>query len=135
MPRSEASRASSLRNFENPLVPADTPVAPPPRRAADAGPEIEADFDQIQLMFRDYRTLAGGNPVGTNAEIMKTIMGDNPKSARLGPPEGQKINEKGELIDHWGVPYFFHQLTRDVMEIRSAGPDRRLWNEDDIVGE
>ena len=93
------------------------------------------DFDQIHLMLRDFRTLTRANPVGTNAEIMKSIMGDNPKGARLGPPEGQKLNEHGELVDRWGTPYFFHQLTSDVMEIRSAGPDRRMWNEDDIVGD
>jgi len=85
-------------------------------------------------MFRDYRTITGENPVGTNAEIMKSVMGGNPKGAMLGPPEGQLVNENGELIDRWGTPYFFHQLTKDLMEIHSAGPDRRMWTDDDIVG-
>ena len=91
------------------------------------------DFDKISLMLRDYRTLAGENPVGTNAEIMKAIMGGNPKGARLGPPEGQSLSDKGELIDRWGTPYFFHQLGKDQMEIHSAGPDRRMGTEDDLI--
>jgi hypothetical protein len=91
------------------------------------------ELDQVNLMIRDYRTLTGGNPVGTNAEIMAALMGQNPKQAKLGPPEGAKLNEKGELIDRWGTPYFFHQLARDHMEIRSAGPDRVLWTVDDPV--
>ena len=66
--------------------------------------------------------------MGTNAEIMKAIMGGNPKGAQLGPPEGQTLNGNGELIDRWGTPYFFHQLSKDLMEIRSAGPDRRMGN-------
>lgn len=84
-------------------------------------------------MLRDYRTLTSENPVGTNAEIMQAIMGGNPKGARLGPPEGQSLDDKGELIDRWGTPYFFHQLGKDQMEIRSAGPDRRMGTEDDLI--
>jgi hypothetical protein len=133
-PRTETSRAASRRDVANPLVSSYPASTPPPRRAADAPPEIAADFDKVSLMLRDYRTLTGENPVGTNAEIMKTIMGGNPKGAQLGPPEGQHLNDNGELIDHWGTPYFFHQLSKDLMEIHSAGPDRRLGNEDDLIG-
>lgn len=134
-PRIDESRSASRPGFEYPLVISDPSDTHQYRRARDAGPEIEADFDKIHLMLRDYRTLAGENPVGTNAEIMKSVMGDNPKGARLGPPEGGTINEKGELIDRWGKPYFFHQLSKDLMEIHSAGPDGRMGNEDDIVGD
>ncbi|MES2474399.1 MAG: hypothetical protein V4640_01370 [Verrucomicrobiota bacterium] len=91
------------------------------------------DFDKISAMLRDYRTLFGENPVGTNAEIMTAIMGKNSKGAMLGPPEGQSLNEEQELLDRWGTPVFFHQLTADLMELRSAGPDRTLWTADDIV--
>ncbi len=134
-PRTEASRAASRRDLENPLVSSYPPSTPPPRKAVDSDPEIAADFDKVSLMLRDYRTLAGENPVGTNAEIMKSIMGGNPKGAQLGPPEGLTLNENGELIDRWGTPFFFHQLSKDLMEIHSAGPDRRLWNEDDLIGD
>ena len=90
-------------------------------------------IDQVSLMIRDYRTMAGENPVGTNAEIMAAIMGGNPKHAQLGPPEGAQLNEKGELIDRWATPYFFHQLSKTHMEIRSAGPDKVMWTADDPV--
>jgi len=101
--------------------------------APDTATEI--DFGKIALMFRDYRTVTGENPVGTNAEIMKSVMGGNPKGAVLGPPDGQGINADGELTDRWGTPYFFHQLTKDLMEIHSAGPDRKMWSTDDIVSQ
>ncbi|MEY3896547.1 MAG: hypothetical protein RLZZ214_2067 [Verrucomicrobiota bacterium] len=134
-PRSEESRAASQRDLESPLIPFEPSGAPPPRRAVDSDPEVAADFDKISLMLRDYRALAGENPVGTNAEIMKSLMGGNPKGAQLGPTEGQTINENGELLDRWGTPYFFHQLSKDLMEIHSAGPDRRTGNRDDIVSD
>ncbi len=126
-------RTSTRRDFSNPLVPSEIPgVTPAPPTNTDADTEIE--FDKISLMFRDYRTLTGENPVGTNSEIMKSIMGGNPKGSMLGPPEGIRVNERGELIDRWGSPYFFHQLTRDLMEVRSAGPDGKLWTDDDLLG-
>jgi hypothetical protein len=133
-PRTQASRASSQRDLENPLISSYEPSTPRAQRAQNAEPEIAADFDKVLLMLRAYRDLTGENPVGTNAEIMKAVMGENPKSAQLGPPEGQTLNGDGELIDRWGTPYFFHQLSKDLTEIHSAGPDRRMGSGDDIVG-
>lgn len=134
-PQREAARIAAKLAMANPLIPSDTVPVPAARRVSDAVPEAAPDFDKIGLMFRDYRSMTGENPVGTNAEIMKALTGDNPKGAKFGPPEGQQLNAGGELIDRWGTPYFFHQLTSDRMEIRSAGPDRILWNEDDLMGE
>ncbi len=107
--------------------------SPPAPAAAGPDPAAAVALDRVRLMFRDYRTVAGENPVGTNAEIMRTLMGDNARQATLGPPEGQSLNAAGELVDRWGTPLFFHQLSKTVMEIRSAGPDRIMGTEDDIV--
>ncbi len=90
-------------------------------------------MNDVQFMLRDFRTRLGENPEGTNAEIMKEVMGRNRVQARLGPPEGQQLNEKGELLDRWGAPYFFHQLSMNEMEVRSSGPDGAMWSDDDIV--
>jgi hypothetical protein len=84
-------------------------------------------------MLRDYRTLFGQNPVGTNAEIMKAIMGGNPKGAKLGPPEGMTVSNYGELLDRWGTPYFFHQMSGSHTEIWSAGPDKKMGTNDDVI--
>ena len=90
------------------------------------------DLEKVMLMLRDYRTLMKENPVGSNAEITKALMGGNPKHAQLGPANGEGVNDKGELVDRWGTPYFFHQISATVMEIRSAGPDKVLWTTDDV---
>ena len=95
--------------------------------------EGKAEMEQVRTMLRDFRTRLGQNPVGSNAEIMKAIMGGNSVRATLGPPQGQSLNEDGELVDRWGKPYFFHQLSKDIMEIHSAGPDGRMWTTDDLV--
>jgi hypothetical protein len=114
-------------------IPSPAPLAKATPRPPSADDPAMLEIDQVSLMIRDYRTLAGENPVGTNAEIMAALMGNNPKQARLGPPDGTQLNDKGELLDRWGTPYFFHQLSRDHMEIRSAGEDKVMWTDDDPV--
>lgn len=109
---------------------------PPPLPGAQNIDEREAaaaDGENVRLMLRDFRTVMGENPVGSNAEIMKAVMGGNPKQARLGPPLGQNLNGDGELVDRWGTAYFFHQMSGTEMEIRSAGADRKLFTSDDVI--
>ncbi|MEQ1861941.1 MAG: hypothetical protein ABMA13_18635 [Chthoniobacteraceae bacterium] len=111
---------------------------PAPQPAAKAQPaeqerEGTHELEEVRTMFRDFRTRLGENPIGSNAEMMKAIMGGNEAGARLGPPPGQGINENGELMDRWGTAYFFHQLSKDRMEVRSAGADRKMWTVDDLV--
>jgi hypothetical protein len=44
-----------------------------------------------------------------------------------------RLNGDGELVDPWGTPYFFHQISSSDTEVRSAGPDRIMHTSDDIV--
>lgn len=119
---------------EAPQPAAPQMFAPPtPPTALDARKKYTEELDRVGLMLRDYRTLMHENPVGSNAEIMAALMGGNPKRARLGPPEGTRLNDQGELLDQWGTPYFFHQMSATVMEIHSAGPDKKMWTSDDVV--
>jgi hypothetical protein len=74
-----------------------------------------------------------GNPVGENSEITAALTGRNRLSYAFILPGSPAINSKGELCDRWGTPFFFHQLSGERMEIRSAGPDRKLWTPDDEV--
>jgi hypothetical protein len=90
-------------------------------------------LENLRITLRHYGLRFGGNPVGTNQEITKALNGGNPKHVEFLGSDGNNINEKGELVDPWGTPYFFHQLSGQVMEIRSAGPDKRMWTDDDLV--
>lgn len=117
----------------NPVSGVTPPPAVPDSQTGLGAEEAAIDVDKITLSLRDFRTAMGENPVGTNAEIAKALNGGNPKQARL-LPDGQAVNGEGELVDRWGTPYFFHQLSKDHMDIRSAGPDKKMYTADDIVG-
>lgn len=87
----------------------------------------------MALNIRHYSQRFGGNPVGSNAEIVKEMTGGNSAGATYLPADLQHLNDQGELIDTWGTPYFFHQNSADYMEVRSAGPDKKLWTIDDVT--
>jgi hypothetical protein len=107
---------------------------------ASTGPEVAPGLtpaivmENVRRVFRQYSSRFGGNPVGTNPEITAALNGKNPKGiVFLDPDDGLRINDKGELVDNWGTPFFFHQLSGTEMEIHSAGPDRKMWTDDDLV--
>ena len=122
------------------------PIQAPPRGPAPQAGELKPDPDSltqvgpetalqnVQRAVRQYGDMFGGNPVGTNPEITSQLSGNNPKHINfISPQPGASINGNGELVDAWGTPYFFHQISGSEMEIYSAGPDKKMWTSDDLV--
>ncbi len=96
--------------------------------------DVHADLRLVNEIFIAYRSaLRTGNPVGENSEITAALTGRNRLGYAFIPADSRAINAKGELCDRWGTPYFLHQLSGERMEVRSAGPDHRLWTADDEV--
>ena len=100
----------------------------------DAAGSAAADLRILNGVFSAYRgALREGNPVGENAEITAALRGRNRLGFAFIPNGCPAVDSHGELCDRWGTPYFFHQLSGERMEVRSAGPDHRLWTADDVV--
>lgn len=117
----------SLAAVEEPPMPLEEPEPSAPL------PPVTA-LENMRTTLRQYTLRFGENPVGDNAEITAALTGRNPKHVVfLNGEDGLRLNEKGQLVDNWNTPYFFHQLSSTVMEIHSAGPDRRMWTADDLV--
>jgi hypothetical protein len=105
------------------------PATVPP---LDIPPEIV--LQNVRHAITQYGAMFGGNPVGNNPEITAALAGDNPKQINFIKPEaGMHINGNGELVDTWGTPLFFHQLSGTDTEVRSAGADRKMWTPDDLL--
>ena len=51
---------------------------------------------------------------------------------RFLPDAHRCFNAQGQIVDRWLTPLFFHVVERSRIDIRSAGPDRRMWTEDDL---
>jgi hypothetical protein len=90
--------------------------------------------ENMRRAIINYGSTFSGNPVGSNPEIAAALNGENPKQIKFIDPEnGLRINDQGELVDSWGTPFFFHQLSATDTEVRSAGPDKIMWTPDDLV--
>lgn len=125
-PNFSTAAAERARRAREPLAPA--PLTPVP-----AARTPETEVARVRLILRDYRAAFGSNPTGSNPEITRALLGANPTKTRFVDPSSVTVNERGELLDVFGHPYFFHALSGTRMEIRSAGQDGRLFTEDDIV--
>jgi hypothetical protein len=102
-------------------------------RALHQSPDPRADLEIIDQLLGDFRLIYKENPVGTeNAEIVDQLRGKNPKKIVFVAPGISALSPEGSLLDRWGSPYIFHPLKADVMDIRSPGPDRKPWTDDDL---
>ena len=91
-------------------------------------------MQNMRSALRQYGARLGGNPVGNNSDITAALNGRNrAQTVFVNPEDGLRVNERGELVDNWGTPFFFHQISATVTEIYSAGPDRKMWTSDDLM--
>lgn len=99
------------------------------------GHDTRTDLRLVAETLDTFRTNfpQEGNPTGSNAEITAALTGRNKVRFAFISPNHPAINRQGELCDRWGTPFFFHAESATRMEIRSAGPDRKLWTDDDIA--
>ena len=92
------------------------------------------DLATVLNLFDHYREKFGGLPVGeSNAQIVNALAGNNPRRLALIERSHPAINPEGELTDRWGTPLFFHLISHEAIEVRSAGPDKEMWNDDDLL--
>jgi hypothetical protein len=95
----------------------------------------QEDLEIVELLITIFRKANNGlNPDGgLNDEITGALAGRNIKGFAVLPPDHPAMAKNGKLLDRWGAPYFFHPVTSQQIDVRSAGPDHALWTEDDVV--
>ena len=72
-------------------------------------------------------------PLGFNEDLARALT-DREALGDSAIPPNHPILRDGQLIDRWGTPWQVHPLAADVVQLRSAGPDRKLYTADDLVG-
>lgn len=92
----------------------------------------EDELGAVGQLLYFHRQAFGENPVGDNGDVVAVLLGSNAKRAAWLPADCGAIVE-GKLVDRWGTPYWFHAVSAQEMEIRSAGPDRELFTGDDLT--
>jgi len=96
---------------------------------------VQGDLTAMAEVLGNFALLVKGSdplPLGANEELVAALRGKNAVGLEFVTGESAALNEKGQLVDRWGTPLFFHARARDEVDIRSAGPDREMWTGDDV---
>jgi hypothetical protein len=65
--------------------------------------------------------------------MMNSLCGMNPGKLAVFPQDHPRLDPEAGLLDAWGRPFVFHQISSDHLEIRSIGQDGEIFSDDDIV--
>jgi len=96
--------------------------------------EEELVMNLERLVFNLSLYANGGSlPGAFNIDIANGLLGDNKRKVAYLPADSIRLNEHGELIDSWGTPYEFHCESLKMADVRSAGPDKLHYTDDDII--
>ncbi|MFK7909272.1 MAG: hypothetical protein AB8F34_01580 [Akkermansiaceae bacterium] len=96
---------------------------------------LRDDLQGISRLSLSYITLVKNHanlPIGCNADLADAFRGENPHKQRFLPDTHPVFNAEGEIIDRWKTPLFIHPVSAGRWDIRSAGPDKKLWTADDL---
>jgi hypothetical protein len=116
------------------------PIEKPPgeqilKTYASASTRPEDDLQAMAHVLSNLRLLVKGDApfrMGANEEFAAALLGKNAaKEVFLTSPHAC-LNDQSQLIDRWGTALFFHVRNATRIDLRSAGPDREMWTEDDL---
>jgi hypothetical protein len=72
-------------------------------------------------------------PIGGNKDFSAALQGENPNQEIFVRRDHPVFSATGLLIDRWNTPLIVHPEAWRQLELRSGGPDRVPYNEDDLV--
>src|SRR5439155_20751116 len=74
-----------LTATQQPVAAGTTPASVVAAEKMEPSPPVspQSALESVRTAVRLYGSMFGGNPVGTNAEITRALLGANPKNARL----------------------------------------------------
>lgn len=128
------------RNEDNPAEGAAT--RNPPIRGYDAFAQYGvADGNAVEDLRIVSNALASFHlavknddlPTGSNRHLMDGMLGRNKSGIQLIRGDHPMLNADGEIVDRWGTPLYFHAISRINVGVRSAGPDKEMWTDDDLT--
>lgn len=100
------------------------------------GFDAQHDVATLHSLLRQYQHLLRGRqgyPIGNDSDLAHVLTGHNPMKLVVLPADHPALAANGRLQDRWGTPYFIHPRGRGAFEIRSAGPDHKLFTADDLI--
>lgn len=92
-----------------------------PATQVAASHEVTALHTALVQYFAEF----GSAPVGSQAAIIKTLRGENPRQMVLLEVRGRSLSKSGEFLDPWKHPYRIDVSTPAKPAVYSFGPNGR----------
>jgi hypothetical protein len=87
----------------------------------------------LKAFDMEYQWAFDQYPFGSNAQILQTLRGKNPRKIIFLELSSQQVDSKSsQIIDSWNTPIRFTSRPDALPAICSAGPDRRFDTRDDL---
>jgi len=144
-PLNAAQNAPSSAPSFKPKVAQDDPADAPQEDVSPLAPELNSDrfpaqhdVDVLHTLLRQYLRRLGRRealPIGNDSDLAKVLGGQNPMKYATLPANHPAFAPDGRLRDRWGTPYFVHPVAPGSFEIRSAGPDHKMFTSDDLIAD
>lgn len=103
---------------------------------ADPSTPPQEDLKKIHRVAVGYFSVikdSGRFPIGGNADFSAALQGENSNREIFVRRDHPVFSPEGLLLDRWGSPLMVHPEAWRQLEFRSAGPDRILFNGDDLI--
>jgi hypothetical protein len=101
-----------------------------------AGSSPSQDMTLLARALTSFLTIsktASRRPLSANGEWSAALRGKRPGCEPWISPEHPIFDAQLRLTDRWHTPLHFHAQGANRWEIRSAGPDQKLWSGDDLL--
>lgn len=96
-----------------------------PTRAARQITEARFKAAQLKVALKAYYSEFATAPTGTHAEIIRVLLGANPRKIVFFEPGRKQLNDAGELVDPWEMPYRIDTSDPAKPRIYSFGPNKQ----------
>lgn len=133
---SEASNEVSRQGaLPLPVAGEGTPLAAELHRSERSVQEDVDTLRQIVAQYFEALQRRAGPPIGNDTDLARVLQGKNPLRLVVVPSSHPMFTADGRMIDRFGTPYHIHARSSTAIDIRSAGPDRKLFTADDAVSQ
>lgn len=128
--------SSASRSSPPPQAPAPTAAVALLAGYADPATEPIDDLRKLHRVITGYFSIVKESsryPIGGNADLAAALRGENPNKEIFLPASHPVFSADGLILDRWKTPLIVHPEAWRELELRSAGPDKMPYNEDDLV--
>ena len=127
----------------DPVQSPDIPPPPPTPETVTLADDILSFPDDPKQYVQELHHLASNvlllnkntdtRHYATNADLAELLLGENVMRTAYIAPNSPALSPEKQLIDNYGTPVIIHVQSADRFTIRSAGPDRKAYTEDDAI--